>query len=162
VAPQSESALVAAIASDLAVDPAIIGQAVAAFTLDREGAAWHSGVPGVAAAPLVRIGPNRLAWSVHGLTTEPLFFLARELKRRDAKEYHNIAWLREVVFRQELYGLFQDKRFVISTGRVELRRENRNIRTDIDAVVFDRKTGTLGLFELKSQDPFRSPACWTG
>jgi hypothetical protein len=28
------------------------------------------------------------------------------------------------------------------------------LRTDIDAAVFDRKTGTLGLFELKSQDPF--------
>ncbi len=29
-----------------------------------------------------------------------------------------------------------------------------DVRTDIDAVVFDRKTGTLGFFELKSQDPF--------
>ena len=28
------------------------------------------------------------------------------------------------------------------------------MRTDIDAVVFDRKTGTLACFELKSQDPF--------
>jgi hypothetical protein len=28
------------------------------------------------------------------------------------------------------------------------------VRTDIDAVVFDRKSGTLGVFELKSQDPF--------
>jgi hypothetical protein len=29
-----------------------------------------------------------------------------------------------------------------------------DVRTDIDAVVFDRKSGTLGIFELKSQDPF--------
>jgi len=27
-------------------------------------------------------------------------------------------------------------------------------RTDVDALVFDRKTGTLGVFELKAQDPF--------
>ena len=41
-----------------------------------------------------------------------------------------------------------------SAGRIELRRDDGDVRTDIDAVVFDRKTGTLGLFELKSQDPF--------
>ena len=111
-------------------------------------------MPGVAAAPLIRVDPGRLVWSVHGLTTEPLLFLARELKRRFAQEYHNSAYLRESVFRQDLYALFQDKRFVTSAGRIELRRDGGDVRTDVDAVVFDRKTGTLGFFELKSQDPF--------
>jgi hypothetical protein len=152
--PQSEGSLVAAIASALAADPAVIGQAVASFTLDRESAAAHAAVPGVAASPLVRIDTDRLVWSVHGLTTEPLLFLTRELKRRAAQEYHNTAYLREIVFRQDLYALFQDKRFVTSAGRIVLRRDRGDVRTDIDAVVFDRKTGTLGLFELKSQEPF--------
>jgi hypothetical protein len=152
--PQFEQSLITALASALAVDPTIIGRAVAAFTLDRENAAYHAAVPGVAAAPLVRVDPSRLVWSVHGLTTEPLLFLTRELKRRDAQEYHNTAYLREAVFRHDLYALFQDKRFVTSANRIELRREGGNVRTDIDAVVFDRKTGTLGFFELKSQDPF--------
>ncbi|MGI8403237.1 MAG: hypothetical protein ACR2OE_00455 [Thermomicrobiales bacterium] len=154
VVPQSEHDLVAALASTLAVDPAVIGQAVAAYTLDQESAGYHAAVPGVAAPPLVRIAPNRLVWSVRGLTTEPLLFLARELRRCHAQEYHNTASLRETVFRQDLYALFQDKRFVTSAGRIELRRDSGNIRTDIDAVVFDRKTGSLGIFELKSQDPF--------
>jgi hypothetical protein len=154
VAPRSERSLVAALASALDRDPAVIGQAVAAFTLDQENAAYHAAVPGIAAAPLVRVDPSRLAWSVHGLTTEPLLFLTRELRRRDAQRYHNSASLREAVFRQDLYALFQDKRFVTSVGRIELRREAGDIRTDIDAVVFDRKSGTLGFFELKSQDPF--------
>ncbi len=104
--------------------------------------------------PLVRVDPSRLVWSVHGLTTEPLLFLTRELRRRDAQEYHNTAYLREAVFRQDLYALFRDKRFVTSTGGIKLRRADGDVRTDIDAVVFDRKTGTLGFFELKSQDPF--------
>jgi hypothetical protein len=153
-APRSEHSLVDALASALALDPTLIGQAVAAFTLDPESAAYHAAVPGTAAAPLVRVAPDRLAWSVHGLTTEPLLFLTRELKRRATQEYHNTAHLREVVFRQDLYALFQDKRFVTSAGRIELRRDGGDVRTDIDAVVFDRKTGTLGVFELKSQDPF--------
>ncbi len=111
-------------------------------------------MPGVAAAPLVRVDPSRLVWSIHGLMTEPLLFLTRELRRRAPQEYHNTAYLREVVFRQDLYALFGDKRFVTSAGRIELRRDDGDVRTDIDAVVFDRKTGTLGFFELKSQDPF--------
>jgi hypothetical protein len=153
-APRSEHSLIAALASALAVDPAAIGQAIAAFTLDRENAAYHAAVPGVAAAPLVRLDPSRLVWSVQGMTTEPLFFLTRELKRRAAAEYHNTAYRRELVFRKDLYALFQDKRFVTSAGRIELRRETGDVRTDVDAIVFDRKSGTLGFFELKSQDPY--------
>jgi hypothetical protein len=152
--PRSEHSVVSALASSLGAEEAVVGRVVAAFTLDRASAAYHAAVPGVASAPLVRIAPGRLVWSVHGLTTEPLFFLTRELKRRAAQEYHNTAYLREGVFRQELYALFGDKRFVTSPGRIELRRTDGDVRTDIDAVVFDRKTGTLGVFELKSQAPF--------
>lgn len=159
LAPQSEDALVAAIARDLAVEPTIVRDALAAFTLDRDGAAWHAAVPGIAAAPLVLVAPGRLVPSIRGLTSEPLLFLLRELRRRDPQAYHNVAHHREDAFRQDLYALFEDKRFVSSRGRIELRRDGGTIRTDIDAAVFDRKTGTLALFELKSQDPFaRSPA----
>ncbi|HYI13797.1 MAG TPA: hypothetical protein VEX37_00280, partial [Thermomicrobiales bacterium] len=152
--PRSESMLIATIASALRADPTVIGRAITAFTLDGENAAYHAAVPGVASAPLVRLDADRLAWSIHGLTSEPLLFLTRELRRRAAEAYHNSAFLREDVFRRDLYALFPDKRFVMSASRIELRRESGNIRTDIDAVVFDRKTGTLGFFELKSQDPF--------
>lgn len=154
VALRSEHSLITAMASDLAIDPGIIGHALSAFTLDRENAAYHAAVPGVAAAPLLRVAPDRIACSLLGLTTEPLFFLIREIRRRDAQEYHNSGYLREAVFRQDLYALFEDRRFVTSVGRIQLRRTGGDVRTDIDAAVFDRKTGTLGIFELKSQDPF--------
>lgn len=156
-APRSEPSVIDEISTSLAVDPGPIGDAVAAFTLDGQNATWHAAAPGIA-PPLVRIGADRIVPSFHGLTTEPLFFLTRELRRRDTEAYHNTAHLREVAFRQDLYALFQDKRFVTSPGRIELRRDSGNIRTDIDAAVFDRKTGTLGVFELKSQDPFTRSA----
>ena len=152
--PRSEQGLIEELASALAADPEMVGQAVSGFTLDREGAAYHAAVPGIAAAPLIRVDADQLVWSLHGLTTEPLLFLTRELRRRDAQEYHNTGYLREIVFREDLYGLFPDKRFVTSAGRMKLRRTDGDVRTDIDAVIFDRKTGTLGIFELKSQDPF--------
>ena len=151
---RSETALVESVAKALGLSQPLAGRALAAFAVDRDSAAYHSAVPGVAAAPLVRVGPDRLVWSVHGLTTEPLLFLTRELRRRAAQDYHNASHLREAVFRRDLYALFPDKRFITSAGGVELRRERGDLRTDVDAVVFDRKTGTLAVFELKSLDPF--------
>lgn len=152
--PYAEQTLVSALAAALGLDAALINRAVDAFTLDQENAAYHAAVPGVAAAPLVRAGGDRLVASRYGLTTEPLLFLTRELRRRNAQEYNNAAYLREDFFRRDLYALFQDRRFVTSTTKLELRRAAGDVRTDIDAVVFDRKSGTLAFFELKTQDPF--------
>ncbi|MDP9374305.1 MAG: hypothetical protein M3Q65_17985 [Chloroflexota bacterium] len=153
--PRSETALVGALAAALNVDAALVRRALRSLTLDRENAGYHD-APSGAAPPLIRADEDRLVWSATGLLSEPFVFLARELRRRHAQEYHNAAYLREGVFRQDLYRLFADKRFVRSVGRVELQREGGRggVRTDLDAVVFDRKTGTLGIFELKAQDPF--------
>ena len=145
--------MIAALADALDADPAAIGRALQPFILDRDNAAYHSALPGRAAPPLIRLDEGRVVWSARGLLGEPLIFLARELRRRHAQEYHNSAHLREGVFRQDLYRLFDDRRFVLSAGRVELKRSGE-ARTDLDALVFDRKTGTLGVFELKAQDPF--------
>ncbi len=102
---------------------------------------------------MIRLDAGRVVPSACGLLGESLIFLARELRRRHAREYHNSAHLREGVFRQDLYRLFGDRRFVLSAGRVELKRGGE-ARTDLDALAFDRKAGTLGVFELKAQDPF--------
>lgn len=152
-APLREADLVAMLAAVLGDSPATVGQALRHFILDRENAAYHGGALGQAAPPLVRLDARRVAWSALGLHDTPYIFLARELRRRHAQEYHNSAHLREQIFRRDLYHLFGDKRFVLSAGRVELKR-GKEARTDIDALIFDRKSGTLGLFELKAQDPF--------
>ncbi len=151
--PRDEQAMIAALADALDADPVAIGRALQPFILDRDNAAYHSALPGQAAPPLIRFDEGRVIWSARGLLGEPLIFLARELRRRHAQEYHNSAYLREGIFRQDLYHLFGDKRFVLSAGRVELKRSGE-ARTDLDALVFDRKTGTLGVFELKAQDAF--------
>ncbi len=155
---ETEAALVASIVETLSLPPEQVGLAISAMTFDEANAAYHAAVPGIAPAPLVRIAPGRLAISAYGLTAEPLLFVMRELRRRDAQAYHNTAWMREAVFRRDLYTLFSDKRFVTSATRMQLRRERGGLRTDVDAAVYDRKTGTLGVFELKSQDPFARSA----
>lgn len=157
-AMRSEAAVVNALAAALGVDAAVAREVLGCFMLDRENAAYHAALPGAAPPPCVRVDDEHLVWSVAGLLEEPFIFLTRELRRRDAEGYHNTAHLREGVFRRDLYRLFGDKRFVTSAGRVELKREGGDARTDLDAVIFDRKTGTLGVFELKAQDPFARTA----
>lgn len=151
--PQSGLALIADLAAELNIAPELAATALAGFTLDADNAAYHAALPGAPLAPLVRITVDRLIWSWRGLMTEPFFFLFRELRRRDAQGYHNGAHLREGVFRDDLYALFADKRFVTSPSRIVLRRAAGDARTDIDAAVFDRKSGALALFELKAHDP---------
>lgn len=156
--PRHEAAVIDALAATLAAEPPLVQRGLQALTLDRENAGYHGAAPDAPAPPLICLGDEELMWSLRGLQTEPILFLMRELKRRHGAAYHNSAHLREGVFRQDLYRLFADKRFVTSPGSVALKREGGDLRTDLDALIFDRKTGTLGVFELKAQDPFARTA----
>lgn len=161
---QSERSLVAALAASLAIDPAVAGRVVAGFTLNRENAAYHATVPGIAAAPLIRTDENGLVSSIRGLTTEPLLFLARELRRVNAREYHNNAHLQEGVFRQDLYDLFGEKRFVTSAASIKLRRDKGDLRTDIDAIVFEMRRFAFcevgGMVPVSQWSKMRRVSAW--
>ena len=150
----SDAELVEMIATTLVIDEQLARTALDAYTLDAENVSYHCSASDVPEPPLTRLDEQHRLLSFAGLLTEPLFFLLRELKRRYSYEYHTASQVREVIFRQDVYRLFADKRFVKSSGHVELRGAKGTLTTDVDALLFDRKTGTLALFELKSQDPF--------
>ena len=152
--PQNDTSLLEALATALNLDRGTVRLALDAYTLDAENVSYHCLATDVPAPPLLRLDAQHRVWSLAGLLTEPLFFLKRELKRRYSYEYNTASYPREEVFRQDVYALFSDKRFVKSVGHVELRGTKGTLTTDVDALIFDRKTGALALFELKSQDPF--------
>ena len=152
--PHAATALSEALSETLGVEYAAIRGVLDAYSLSHENVSYHCSVAGMPAPPLLRLDEQHLIWSLTGLLSEPFFFLTRELKRRYSYEYHTASHLREKVFRQDLYQLFSDKRFVRSADSVELRGVQGDLTTDVDALIFDRKTGALALFELKSQDPF--------
>ncbi len=152
--PHAAAVLIEALSETLGVDGAIIRHVVDAYSLHHENVSYHCSIAGTPAPPLLRLEEQHLVWSLTGLLSEPFFFLTRELKRRHSYEYHTAAHLHEEVFRQDLYQLFSDKRFVRSAGSIELRGMQGDLTTDVDALIFDRKTEALALFELKSQDPF--------
>ncbi len=152
--PHAAAALIEALSETLGVESAPIRRVVDAYSLSHENVSSHCSVAGTPAPPLLRLNAQHLVWSFTGLLSEPFLFLTRELKRRHSYEYHTASHLHEEVFRQDLYQLFSDNRFVRSADSVELRGVQGDLTTDVDALIFDRKTGVLALFELKSQDLF--------
>lgn len=152
--PLAIAELTEMLAETLGVESAVMRRVIDVYSLDRDNVFAHYSVMGTPAPPLLRLDEQHLVWSLAGLLSEPFLFLTRELKRRYSSEYHTASHQHEAVFRQDLYQLFADKRFVKSSGSIELRGTQGDLTTDVDALVFDRKTGTLALFELKSQDPY--------
>jgi hypothetical protein len=150
----TRSGLVGYLAERLKAKPEAIAERLPLLVLTSENAGWHDTAPWIAAAPLIQVSEDNLVISPHGVWMAPLMFLTREMRRRDAALYHNAAQAREDLFRRELYALFPESRFVTARNRVLLRKPEGEARTDIDAAIFDKKTGTLAIFELKALDPF--------
>ncbi|MDR0332434.1 MAG: hypothetical protein LBI15_03130 [Dysgonamonadaceae bacterium] len=104
--------------------------------------------------PFIKIGSRFVYRSIKGCLCAPILFLHNELKRQYPKDYFRWINEREVTFRNQLYHLFKSDRFIKIERNIEL--NSKGIRTDIDAVIFDKQTKNLGFFQLKWQDKFSS------
>ncbi len=113
----------------------------------------HTSEPAVNIAPLLNINSSTVVVSIAGTLSSPFDFMLAELYRGYRKDWDYAVDGREEHFRRELYDLFSIQRFAKTEKPLKLKNEGR-VATDIDAAVFDKTTGTLGLFQLKWQDPF--------
>ena len=113
----------------------------------------HTSEPAVNIAPFLNINSSTVVFSIAGTLSSPFDFMLAELNRRYRKEWDHAVDGREEHFRKELYDLFSTQKFTRIEKPLKLRNEGR-VATDIDAAVFAKTTGTLGLFQLKWQDPF--------
>ena len=109
--------------------------------------------PAVDIAPFLKINSGSVVFSIAGTLSSPFDFMLAELYRRYRKDWDHSVNEREESFREDLYDLFPTERFAKAPRPLVLKREGA-IATDIDAAVFDRETGALGLFQLKWQEPF--------
>lgn len=91
--------------------------------------------------PVASVGRNPL------ITTTNLL-VSRAPGIRDALDARREEWLRN-----DLYALFQGRRYLCVDGNIRLRDGSKTI-TDLDAVVFDKTAGDLAIFQLKWQDYF--------
>jgi hypothetical protein len=141
------------VARHLGVELREARQALDCLTLTPAAAisygAWPAPPP-----PLVQVARDKVAWSVAGTLAAPLEFLLTQLRARYRPEWDRAVNSREERFRAEIYRLFSTPapdRFVTAGRPVRIRDAGR-VRTDVDALVYDRQTGDLALFQLKWQD----------
>lgn len=131
-------------------------QAVRDLTLGPDEAEAYGNLPRAPLPPLIRTAPDHVLMSVAGCLDEPFQFLLWRLRHQYTADWDRAVDEREQTFRNELYESLTSTmpdRFVTLPRGVKVREKGRVV-TDIDAVIFDKATGELGLFQLKWQDPF--------
>lgn len=100
---------------------------------------------------LFDLGNGFILRPVSCLTRNPFTAARTQHQWLDSRAEHAVAADREDWMREQLYDMFGGKRYVRFPGNLKLRRTG-SVLTDIDAVVYDRLTGDVGLFQLKWQD----------
>ena len=112
-------------------------------------------VPDCPQALLIRGGDQCWHKPIFGGLNSPFPWMTRKLQRMFRPDWDRAVNLREAAFRQDLRALFPEPRFFMPPKPRVLRAEGRTL-TDIDALVFDRITGTVAVFQLKWQDAFET------
>lgn len=138
------------------IDPETVRSILSVLTLSNLNTNVHCVTYDSAFPPLVSIGPDKVILSLAGCIGAPLEYLLSELRNRYVKDWDRAGEDREKWWRPELYHLItsgEEERYVTSKTGIKIREGNRVI-TDIDAVIFDRESGMLALFQLKWQDLF--------
>lgn len=129
-----------------------VKQIFSCLTLDKNNVDNYASMKGSDLPPYVSIAEGQLTRITHGVLGGGVDFLKRELKRRYRSDYDQAVTRREARFRTDLYQYFKHGRFLTANGEIEIKLPG--LHTDIDAAIYDTKTKTLGLFQLKWQDMF--------
>ncbi|WP_281631615.1 hypothetical protein [Flavobacterium luteolum] len=130
-----------------------IEQIFSCITLNKQNYNYYLEYPGAALPMYVEASDNMLVRLISGCLGNPFELLNRELKRKFEKDYFKAVNNREERFRNELFNLFPSQNLIKLQKGVNITVNGR--KTDIDAVLFDTDTMTIGLFQLKWQDPFK-------
>ena len=135
-------------------DPYKIAEIMGCMTLDDAGAAACERNHEIPLPYYVDYGRDFVLLPVFGGLLNPCAGLVWELKRRYRREWDRGVASRESVFREELRRLFHPPRFEVPDNGRLLRRPDGGALTDIDALVLDLQSGSIGLFQLKWHDVF--------
>ena len=138
----------------LGIEKAMAEKIINTVTLSKDNKDEHCSVPGNMLTPIfITIGDGQLLCPLWGSLSNPIIFLLRELRRKYPSEWDRAVNLREDLFRDDLNNLFLHERFYKSPKSIKIKEDGKLV-TDIDAIIYDKETKTLGLFQLKWQDPF--------
>ncbi|MGB3882238.1 MAG: hypothetical protein WA955_16865 [Diaphorobacter nitroreducens] len=100
---------------------------------------------------LFDLGNGFILRPVSCLTRNPFTAARTQHQWLDPRTEHAVAADREEWMRRQLFGMFGGNRYIRFPGNLKLRRGGA-VLTDIDAIIYDKLTGDVGLFQLKWQD----------
>jgi hypothetical protein len=123
------------------------------LTLTYESKNVHCSAGIFIAPAFIKVGQGRVLSPVWGCTSHPFLFMLNELKRKYRSDWDMAVNQRENIFRNDIYALFKESRFLKLDTNVKIKIGGL-IVTDVDALIFDRATGIVGIFQLKWQDFF--------
>jgi hypothetical protein len=103
-------------------------------------------------APLIKVSEQQYIRSIRGFLDGAFEFALFRLHNSFPKDWDRNVNTREKTFKEHLYMLFDNDRFLCVPHAILL-ESNGKVSTDIDAAVVDKVTGEIALFQLKWQDP---------
>lgn len=149
---QDVATLTGYVSSALDIDPQVAKQGLQPLVLSVENK-FRRCVPGNPVPPLIQIAKTHFLWPITGFLTTPFFFMLRGLRSLYSEDWDRAVNLHEEAFRREIYHLFPQEHMVKLDRSVNLNAEEGRL-TDLDAVVYDRRARTTGIFQLKWQEPW--------
>lgn len=125
-----------------------------ALTLERENLEDWEKAHEVPCALYVDLGKDHVLLPCFGTLTNPYFALFRHLRSTYRHDWDRGVDRREAIFRSDLAKRFPGPDFQVPSHGFQLRRSDGSKLTDVDAIVLDRRHGTLVLVQLKWHDVF--------
>jgi hypothetical protein len=132
-------------------------------------------INGHAIPPLIRAASEQFIKPISGFLIEPFVCMNRNLRIKFRSDWDRHVNQREPRFRTDLFNLFPQS-WLKKLPKSVVLKQDRQILTDIDALIVDERNHVAGLFQLKWQEGFghsmrersakmrnfcREACCWT-
>jgi hypothetical protein len=103
--------------------------------------------------PFIEISSHQILESIVGIISNPYFYMNRKIEDLYPEEWNKRIQFREKKFRNDLYDLLDTHFMSKKDSEITIRSNNKDI-TDIDALIMDERSNSIGVFQLKWQRPF--------
>lgn len=123
-----------------------------ATTFDEDAASQYIAETEIPYPLQIEFGREMVLQPCFGALLNPMVYAIRYLRAKYRGDWDRAVDRREEVFRDSLREVLPEPRFHIPAHGFALRRNDRSVITDIDALFVDRKHGSLALVQLKWHD----------
>lgn len=141
------------LSAQLGIDETVASQVLQLFVGTHDLFTRYASIHDAPIPILVPAARSQFHFSVAGAQLSPYNLLLRRLREQYSSDYFRNVDEREAMFREDLRWILPIKRVHFADRPIVL-QDKGITATDIDALALVKRTGTLGVFQLKWQDPY--------